>query len=80
MEWLTRWKDQNNIIYRKVHSEKQDADSASAENWRKNVWVKLIKDYKTNQIFNADESSLFFAHFQNKYYCLKMNQLLDVKS
>ncbi|GBN08090.1 hypothetical protein AVEN_273842-1 [Araneus ventricosus] len=28
--WLARWKDRN-IVYRKLHGEKQDADSASAE-------------------------------------------------
>ncbi|GBN28635.1 Tigger transposable element-derived protein 4 [Araneus ventricosus] len=58
--WLSRWKDRNNIVYRKLHGEKQYADSASAEDWRKNVWPTLIKDYKPDQIFNTDETGLFF--------------------
>ncbi|GBN52467.1 Tigger transposable element-derived protein 4, partial [Araneus ventricosus] len=58
--WLTRWKDRNNIVYRKLHGEKQDADSASAEDWSKDVWPTLIKDYKLDQIFKTDETGLFF--------------------
>ncbi|GBN70348.1 hypothetical protein AVEN_196073-1 [Araneus ventricosus] len=58
--WLTRWKDRNNIVYRKLHGEKQDAYSASAEDGGKNVWPTLIKVYKFDQIFNTDEIGLFF--------------------
>ncbi|GBN80186.1 Tigger transposable element-derived protein 4 [Araneus ventricosus] len=58
--WLARWKDRSNIVYRKLHGEKQVADSAAAEDWRKDVWPTLVKDYKPDQIFNTDETGLFF--------------------
>ncbi|GBO08023.1 hypothetical protein AVEN_39143-1, partial [Araneus ventricosus] len=58
--WLTRWKDRNIIVYRKLHGENQDTDSASAEDWSKDVWPTLIKDCKPDQIFNTDETGLYF--------------------
>lgn len=62
--WLSRRKDQSNIVYRltrckdrsKLHGERQDANFASAEDRIMDVWPTLIKDYKSYQIFNADET------------------------
>nr|XP_042912844.1 tigger transposable element-derived protein 6-like [Parasteatoda tepidariorum] len=85
--WLTRWKERNNIVYRKLHGEKQDADFSSAADWVNDVWPTLIKDYKPEQIFNTDETGLFFRAlpehtllFKNESTggCKKMKERLTV--
>ncbi|GBN34699.1 Tigger transposable element-derived protein 4 [Araneus ventricosus] len=77
--WLNRWKDRNNIVYRKLHGEKQDADSASAEDWRKDVWPTLIKDYKPDQIFNTDETGLCFRALPEHTLLYKNESTVECK-
>lgn len=58
--WLTRWKQRNNIVFRKLHGEKQNADFDAANYWKTNILPDLLKDYDPHQIFNTDETGLFY--------------------
>ena len=58
--WLSRWKERNNIVYRKLYGEKQDADLDAADYWKANILPDLLKDYDPSQIFNTDETGLFY--------------------
>ena len=58
--WLERWKDRHSIKFKKQHGEKQDADDFSAERWIVEVLPDLLKDYQPRDIFNADETGLYW--------------------
>lgn len=58
--WLERWKNRHNIRFFKLHGEKAAADHESAENWINNTFSGLIENYHPDDIFNADETGLFW--------------------
>ena len=58
--WLERWKTRNGIQFKKQHGEKQDADDFSAERWIVEVLPGILKDYTPRDIFNADETGLYW--------------------
>ena len=58
--WLSRWKGRNNISYKKLQGEKKDADLKSAANWIDNVLPGLLNQYDPADVYNADETGLYF--------------------
>ena len=59
-DWLTKWKERNVILYRKLHGEKQDTDFDAAVNWMTTISPQLLKDYDPSQIFDTNETRLFY--------------------
>ncbi|CAF2756316.1 unnamed protein product [Rotaria sp. Silwood2] len=58
--WLERLKSRDNIKFIKVSDERAAADQAGAENWINNVLPVVIEDYDLNDVFNADETGLYY--------------------
>ena len=58
--WLTKWKERNNIVYRKLHGEKQDTDFDATDNWITTILTQLLKDYDPSQNFDTNERRLFY--------------------
>jgi len=58
--WLERWKTRNAIQFKKQHGEKQDEDDFGAERWAIEVLPGILKDYSPKDIFNADETGLYW--------------------
>ena len=58
--WLMCWKQANNVSFKKFHAEKAAADGAAAGNWIKNVLPDLLANYAEKDIYNADETGLFY--------------------
>ena len=58
--WLERLKSRHIIKFIKVSGERGAADRVGAENWIKNVLPGLTEGYDLNDIFNADETGLFY--------------------
>ncbi len=58
--WLERLKSRHNIKFIKVSGERAAADQAGAENWINNVLPGVIEGYDLNDVFNADETGLFY--------------------
>lgn len=69
--WLTRWKNRFNLVWKKRAGEQNDADTAAAENWIKNVLPTLIKDYQPRNVFNADETGLWFRALPDGTFCFR---------
>ena len=46
--------------FKKQHGEKQDVDDFSAERWVVDALPDIIKDYEPRDIFNADETGLYW--------------------
>ena len=60
LSWVTRWRERNLIVFKRKHGEKQDHDSEAAENWITSVWPKIQDDYSPSEIYNCDETGLYF--------------------
>ncbi|XP_041351172.1 tigger transposable element-derived protein 6-like [Gigantopelta aegis] len=58
--WLSRWKKTNNIVYKKLHGEKKDADINAADNWTTTVLPGLLQKYAPDDIYNADETGVYY--------------------
>ena len=59
--WLERFKERHGISFKKVCGEEKSVDLASdqMEEWHRTLSV-LLKEYQPDDIYNADETGLFF--------------------
>lgn len=69
--WFHRWKKRENIVFKKTHGEQKDADFKSAEQWIENEWPKIVAEFTPNNIFNADETGLYYRALPDHTYMLK---------
>ena len=76
--WLSRWKARHGILYKKMHGEKQDADTEAAEDWRSCVLPELLLTYGPDDIYNADETGLYYRATPDGTLAFK-NLFLDLK-
>ena len=58
--WLTRWKARHGILHKRMHGEKQDADTDAAKDWTSSVLPELLSKYGPDDIYNADETGLYY--------------------
>ncbi|GBN45405.1 Tigger transposable element-derived protein 4 [Araneus ventricosus] len=66
--WLEKFKRRHEIMAKVVSGESKYVDDNDSENWITETLSKILKDYKPENIFNADETALFFQ-------CLSQNTL-----
>ncbi|XP_022160173.1 tigger transposable element-derived protein 6-like [Myzus persicae] len=69
--WFYRWKKRENIVYKRTYGEQKDADFSAAENWLKTEWPKIISEYTPDNVYNADETGLFYRALPEHSYLLK---------
>lgn len=58
--WLTRWKNQHEIVSKKLHVKNQDIDSKSAKDWTETIWKTILEPYAPQNICNRDETELYY--------------------
>lgn len=73
--WLSRWKVRNNVVFKKEHGEKADADVDAATTWKESVLTSITANFSANDIFNADETGLYFRGYPEKGHCVKGSSL-----
>lgn len=66
--WLYRWKNRQNIKVGKIHGEAMDSNIENAELYISNILPDLIKDYSPENVFNADETALYYKALPTKTY------------
>ena len=66
--WFQRWKKRENIVYGKAFGEQLDVNIEGAEMWPKTQWPALIAQYSPDDIFNADETGLYFRALPELIY------------
>ncbi len=68
--WLDGFKKRNNITLKTSVGEAGFVDSKIIKNYLNVVLPDLIKDYEPRNIFNADETGLYYKAMPNKtmYY------------
>lgn len=58
--WLERFKTRHNINAGKICGEAADVNKNTVSDWLNNVWPTIAKEYPEENIFNADETGLFY--------------------
>ena len=58
--WLCRWKTRYGVAYKRAHGEKQDADGAAADTWSQTVVPQILEAYAPADVYNADETGIYF--------------------
>lgn len=57
--WLANWKKRNNVSYKNEHGESGSVNFENAAQWMLSL-DPILKEYDQRNIFNADETGLFF--------------------
>lgn len=64
--WLWRWQKRENIKFKKIHGESNENDKEGAQNYLKSsTFSEILQKYPPENIFNADESGLFYKVLPN---------------
>jgi hypothetical protein len=69
--WLDRFKERHDIVCRSIGGESGVVDTDICDDWLKDKLPNLLKNYKACDIFNADETGLFYKLMPNKTLQLK---------
>lgn len=69
--WLQRFKERHDIVGRAVSGESRSVDEAEATTWAEENVGRLLETYSEEDIFNADETGLFFKMLPHKTLALK---------
>ncbi|KAL4127580.1 hypothetical protein QTP88_011747 [Uroleucon formosanum] len=78
--WFQRWKKRENISFIKTHGEQGEADFCAAQSWFKTHWTDLLSQYSPSDIFNADETGLYFRALPEHTYALKLDKAKGAKT
>lgn len=78
--WFNRWKRRENIVYRSLHGEEKSADSIGAAAWIQTEWPKIIAEYSPQDIYNADETGLYYRAMPSQTYEFKNKRTKGCKT
>lgn len=77
--WFSRWRKRENLVYKKPQGEQREADHVAADSWIKEVWPTIISEYAPADIYNADETALYFRALPEHTYALRNEKTKGVK-
>jgi len=69
--WLDRFRFRNAIAFKRLHGEAADIDDAALVQWQENILWPALERYTAAQIYNADETGVFFQMLPKKSYMFK---------
>lgn len=68
--WFSGFKDRNAISFRNVCGESESVSSSLVDKWQVDL-KKIIENYQPKNIFNVDETGLFFKCLPNKTFSFR---------
>lgn len=68
------------MIFKNIYGESALVNPETESDWIKNRLPAIIKNYKSNDIFNGDEFGCFFKLLPNKTYAFKNDKCKGGKS
>jgi len=63
--WLEKFKTRNNIKFKNIQGERAATDLSNISEF-KTKFIEIAKKYKTQDIFNADKTGLFYKAILTK--------------
>jgi len=76
--WLEKFRKRNNISFKSVCGEAASVDEEAVDNWKAKI-PEIIANYAECDIFNADETGLFYRVLHDKTMALKMRYVPEEK-
>ena len=80
INWVNCWKKRNEIVVKKLHGEAESVDQDAANDWRKNRLPQLLKEFTAENIFNCDETGLFYHCLPDRKHAFKTEKCAGGKS
>ena len=65
--WLGQWKTRHNVKYKAVSGENAFVDKDVCKEWKERTLLPILKSYKFEDIFNCDETGLYWRLFLTKH-------------
>ncbi|XP_037527773.1 tigger transposable element-derived protein 6-like [Rhipicephalus sanguineus] len=69
--WIQRFKDRHGIVYKNVVGEAASLDSQAKEEWLLEKLPGVLERYADKDVYNCDETALFFQMMPSKTHALK---------
>ena len=69
--WVNRWKAREEIACKKLHGEAAYVDQFEVDDWQKYRLPELLKRFKAEEIFNTDETGLFYKCLPDRSHVMK---------
>ena len=60
LSWIQRWKNRHNIALRTLHGESGGVSPETIDNWTQNMIPLILQQFEPANIFNGDETGLFW--------------------
>lgn len=76
--WLANWKKRNDVIYKTQHGESGSVNFEDAAQWMLSL-DPILKEYENKNIFNADETGLYFKCEPERTFAYKDDPCLGGK-
>lgn len=64
--WLESWKKRHGIVFKTAAGEGASVDATGVEDWINSVWKTVSVGYSPRDIYNADETGLFYRLIPHK--------------
>ncbi|GFW95236.1 uncharacterized protein TNCV_314391 [Trichonephila clavipes] len=74
--WLTNFKKRNGIVFKKMCGKSSSVDINVCSKWQ-NSLSDLIKEFEPRNIFNTDETRLFFKCLPEKTFTFKKKNAME---
>lgn len=69
--WLFRFKIRRSLVYKSICGESASVTPEMTSEWMHNTLPSLLEKYHADDVYNADETGLFYKCLPNKTYTLK---------
>lgn len=69
--WIERFKERHSLSFKTICGEAAAVDSVSVENWKNDVLMSILSRYDSSDVFNLDETGLFYRLLPDKTLSFK---------
>lgn len=69
--WLDRFKKRKGIVFKTICGESAAVDTVQTDDWKSTVLPEILRDYDANDIYNADDTGIFYKCLPDKTHALK---------
>lgn len=69
--WLESWKKRHGVVFKTVAGESASVNMDAVDNWLRDVWPSISAGYEPRDIYNTDETGLFYRLMPSKTYDFK---------
>ena len=76
--WLEKFKKRNNMTFRRITGEGTSVDLVRVTDWKQTI-TEILGNYTEDNIYNADETALFFKCLPDRTYAFKGDKCIGGK-